>query len=667
MATILTDLSLRLYAQTSELKNGLKEASGSVKKLNSETKDAGKQISGNFQKMSKEAGSSLGDMVDGLGGLGPAGDAAGGAMKAMSVGAKMLNTALGPIGIIIGVVALAVKALMSYFTNTTEGAQKFAKIMGFIQGIAGFLSDAFTKLGEMIVWAFENPKEAIKQLWEAIKQNLWNRWEGLVNYFKNSFELIKNGLMGTAMAIKGLFDDEAKKESKQYFSAMGDNLKEMGKAVVQVMTGFTTDDFANAAKLLGKYAEEAIKRGELGAMIAAKELALRIALINASGKLKKLEVEISQLKTDVIDEENKTNEERLAINEELKKKIKQKGDIELAMANEALSIEINKSKLSKDEIGSAEKIQEARNNVFDIQTKINGELRETVEKEKEIKAKIEANAKAEKDKADAAKKLEEERVKSAKDYANKIVAENEKIKNSESLAGRLENIKNIYEEELQLLNEKFTEEEKMNKEYLAAKSALEETQLRDMNALELEEAKKTMDKKLEMAYMAADGTMGILTAVSDFQSAAKNKELAQAGDNEAKKNQIEKKYAKKAQKISFMQAIINGAVAITKALADLGPIAGPIFAGIIGVQTAAQLALIGSQSFAKGGIVYGPTQALVGEYPGARSNPEVIAPLDKLQNILSNSNGFGGNVRFQIEGRNLVGVLQKESKISQLY
>jgi hypothetical protein len=48
-------------------------------------------------------------------------------------------------------------------------------------------------------------------------------------------------------------------------------------------------------------------------------------------------------------------------------------------------------------------------------------------------------------------------------------------------------------------------------------------------------------------------------------------------------------------------------------------------------------------SFASGGVVYGPTRALVGEYAGARGNPEVIAPLSKLTSILRQQNI--GNMR----------------------
>ena len=44
--------------------------------------------------------------------------------------------------------------------------------------------------------------------------------------------------------------------------------------------------------------------------------------------------------------------------------------------------------------------------------------------------------------------------------------------------------------------------------------------------------------------------------------------------------------------------------------------------------------------FADGGIVSGPTYALVGEYAGAKNNPEVIAPLDKLKDLIQ-PNGSG--------------------------
>jgi hypothetical protein len=61
--------------------------------------------------------------------------------------------------------------------------------------------------------------------------------------------------------------------------------------------------------------------------------------------------------------------------------------------------------------------------------------------------------------------------------------------------------------------------------------------------------------------------------------------------------------------------------------------------------------------FANGGIVSGPTMGLMGEYPGAQSNPEVIAPLDKLKSMI----GGGGNGEFVLRGNDLVLALQRSN------
>lgn len=69
--------------------------------------------------------------------------------------------------------------------------------------------------------------------------------------------------------------------------------------------------------------------------------------------------------------------------------------------------------------------------------------------------------------------------------------------------------------------------------------------------------------------------------------------------------------------------------------------------------------------FAKGGIVSTPTMGLMGEYPGARSNPEVIAPLDKLQGMLAQTGGSGQvqvGGEFRIKGQDLVVALQRAER-----
>lgn len=87
-----------------------------------------------------------------------------------------------------------------------------------------------------------------------------------------------------------------------------------------------------------------------------------------------------------------------------------------------------------------------------------------------------------------------------------------------------------------------------------------------------------------------------------------------------------------------------------------------IAAGTAAVISAASQ-LKGISAFANGGIVSGPTMALVGEYAGASNNPEVIAPLDKLRSMIKAPDDNGGRVTFHIEGRTLVGVLNKENNM----
>lgn len=59
--------------------------------------------------------------------------------------------------------------------------------------------------------------------------------------------------------------------------------------------------------------------------------------------------------------------------------------------------------------------------------------------------------------------------------------------------------------------------------------------------------------------------------------------------------------------------------------------------------------MAGIPQFADGGIVSGTTLAMVGEYPGAKSNPEVIAPLSKLKSMIDS--GGSSNVNVNVSGR----------------
>jgi len=75
-----------------------------------------------------------------------------------------------------------------------------------------------------------------------------------------------------------------------------------------------------------------------------------------------------------------------------------------------------------------------------------------------------------------------------------------------------------------------------------------------------------------------------------------------------------------------------------------------IFPVTLGVGATIQLQkMFGTKRFAGGGIVSGPTLAAVGEYSGAKTDPEVIAPLSKLKGMM------GGAIKLEFKDAKLKG------------
>ena len=171
--------------------------------------------------------------------------------------------------------------------------------------------------------------------------------------------------------------------------------------------------------------------------------------------------------------------------------------------------------------------------------------------------------------------------------------------------------------------------------------------------------------QIQESFKAVNEVMRVFGLVSAANKAIKQEEAAanivnaQAVQTEAQTT-IAAATAKTAVNKAEATSNVAGAAAKTfNAHAAIPWVGIAAAAALTGVMIATMASL---PKFAEGGIAYGPTLGLFGEYAGASHNPEVVAPLDRLRSLIAPQESGGGSVRFRIEGRDLVGVLQKTQR-----
>jgi TP901 family phage tail tape measure protein len=114
--------------------------------------------------------------------------------------------------------------------------------------------------------------------------------------------------------------------------------------------------------------------------------------------------------------------------------------------------------------------------------------------------------------------------------------------------------------------------------------------------------------------------------------------------------------------VSLAQSMGFAVQGAAQSAAAAGPFAAFVLPALIAGATAAiSGAFKKVPKFANGGIVSTPTLGMFGEYAGARQNPEVVAPLDRLTSMIEPRGAqhvdVGGS--FQLRGQDLVVALQR--------
>lgn len=180
------------------------------------------------------------------------------------------------------------------------------------------------------------------------------------------------------------------------------------------------------------------------------------------------------------------------------------------------------------------------------------------------------------------------------------------LKDQEDFLKQLDELKNKYlnkgidatiaklDEEKAILQKAFDEKKISEEEFNQAS--------KNINEKAAQERYSIIEKYLQ-------ATQKLFSYASEFTQALEDAELAKAGNNEAKKEEIQRKYAKKRKVIAIGQAVIDGALAIVNILktpATGNLIADSILKGVeialVAGTTAAQISKINSTQFSEGGF-----------------------------------------------------------------
>lgn len=548
------------------------------------------------------------------------------------VGVNSMKTLRGAIATTgIGLLILAVTSLIKYFKGTEEGAAKLKEIMTTVGAVINIVTETFIKLGKAIFDAFSNPKEAIKELWEIIKTNIVNRVKGIADVYINLFKILKNGFKGVGKAIQAAFtiDPEKKKklkeESKELFTEVGQNAKDMGESVIQSLTGVdnligkTIDkvkEFAGEIKEGAKIANELAKR-----QTKLDEEVLKNIKIEAE-----LRKELAQVKLEM-DDATKSEQEKLELLNKATDLQNQITDKKIKLGKEQLEITSGLNALSSNSIDATKEQLELEASLIDLET-------ERAERNKEFADKRTAIEEKEKEaileKLEDTKRLQEELAliklegRELELEANEIWYETELEQIGDNDEAKLL-LKEIYDEKIIKTNEKFDVKDKAIKD----KKATEDIR----RANQVANAKKaTEDIMIGNAIRFA----GILQ-----QLAGENEDLAIAG------LLIEKGLA-------VAEVTINTIRAASSAIAEYpGPvgIAYAVALGIAGALSVAEVIATASQgvsdiksskrdggwlvgnSHANGGILLGDVEAENEEFiVNARTmrNPAMAQQVMKL-------------------------------------
>jgi hypothetical protein len=515
------------------------------------------------------------------------GKAAEGSKKGFGSLAGLLKGGLG-----IGAVMSLLDSLGGALMENQKVQDLMNKAMVVFQGVVNGVIEVLEPLFGWLEKVFKDPVKSIKEFGELVKQNLINRFNGLL-------ELIPQ--LGKALSL--LFKGEFTEAGKVAVNAFGKVALGVEDTVGLVEKGVKV--VSDAVVKIGKATKKAFDNKD--ALAAAENNLARLSIL-FQGIVEKYDL-MAEKQRQLRDDETKTIEERIKANEELSKVL----DEGQKKERENIEARIGIIQMQNNLLG---KTKERTNEILSLQQELTG-----------IDAKY-AGLKSEQ--LTNINSLEKEKIELKRAEvegtleANKIIADSEAELAAEGMdqfEKKMSAIQQEFEARRKLLDDEISQLKEGTQAYVDAtneKKVLDAQYTADTKAL----AKERADYETEQAKLVAENQMSaVMGALSGVQSLV--------GEN-----------SKFGKALAVSMAIIDTYSGATKALAQGGTFgfigaAGVIASGLANVRAIMQQELPGVEGDSSGGGVSmtAPTGPNVGIISGQINSSAQL--LGSLNNSLS--------------------------------
>lgn len=316
---------------------------------------------GNYSSALEGVRGSLKGVVPGLGGMGNG-------LMGITAGAKAFTAT--PFGATLQIIAGLLSVLTESFKGSEEGQKGFNKVTQVTTSLLATIGELVRNLGKYLIDTFSNPKQALLDLADFLKNNLINRFkafsvilDGIVNL---DFKKTANGILQIGSGVENTIE----------------KVQQFGNAVTDV-------------------ANKALEQGNKVAKLQAdiEDLEDEAALRRAQNDIK-----VAKLREDAIKQEG--DAKRKSIEEAIK--------LEEESADFSIKIAQKKVELAQAELATATNKKEAQDNLEDAEVALAQAQAEryqaTLRFEKQLEGLNDAQIKAlEKEKQEQEKLAEEEK------------------------------------------------------------------------------------------------------------------------------------------------------------------------------------------------------------------------------------------------------------------